>query len=75
MATEAYIPLPEEFKLRMREVLGNDAERLFEALDTDPDVAIRLNPRSPLRWLMVSLCRGVVMAAIWLNDHNLRSTL
>lgn len=47
MATEAYIPLPEEFKLRMREVLGNDAERLFEALDTDPDVAIRLNPSKP----------------------------
>ena len=44
MATEAYIPLPEEFKLTMREVLGGDAERLFAALDTDPDVAIRLNP-------------------------------
>jgi 16S rRNA C967 or C1407 C5-methylase (RsmB/RsmF family)/NOL1/NOP2/fmu family ribosome biogenesis protein len=44
VATEAYIPLPEEFKLTMREVLGDDAERLFQALDTTPDVAIRLNP-------------------------------
>lgn len=44
MATESYIALPEEFKLTMRRVLGDDAERLFEALDTDADVAIRLNP-------------------------------
>lgn len=44
VAAERYISLPEEFKLKMRQTLGDDAERLFAALDTEPDVAIRLNP-------------------------------
>lgn len=37
-------PLPEAFVESMRQRLGEDAERLFEALDTEPAVSIRLNP-------------------------------
>ncbi|MBR5770367.1 MAG: rRNA cytosine-C5-methylase [Alistipes sp.] len=40
-------PLPERFVETMREALGADAERLFEALDTEPAVSIRLNPAKP----------------------------
>ena len=36
--------LPERFVETMRETLGDDADRLFEALDTEPAVSIRLNP-------------------------------
>jgi NOL1/NOP2/sun family putative RNA methylase len=41
------IPLPEEFKCSMRETLGDDAEKLFAALDTPAEVSIRLNPAKP----------------------------
>jgi NOL1/NOP2/sun family putative RNA methylase len=41
------IPLPEEFKYSMRETLGDDAEKLFAALDTPAEVSIRLNPAKP----------------------------
>ncbi len=40
-------PLPERFVEIMRETLGGGAERLFEALDTEPAVSIRLNPVKP----------------------------
>ena len=40
-------PLPEEFVHSMREQLGDDAERLFASLDTEPAVSIRLNPAKP----------------------------
>ena len=40
-------PLPERFVETMRETLGDDAERLFAALDTEPAVSIRLNPAKP----------------------------
>ncbi|MBQ8492738.1 MAG: rRNA cytosine-C5-methylase [Alistipes sp.] len=40
-------PLPKEFIHMMRQRLGDDAERLFEALDTEPAVSIRLNPAKP----------------------------
>ena len=40
-------PLPEEFKLRMHEELGAEAEELFKALDTEPLTSIRLNPLKP----------------------------
>ena len=40
-------PLPERFVETMRETLGEDAERLFTALDTEPAVSIRLNPAKP----------------------------
>lgn len=40
-------PLPKAFTELMRQRLGEDAERLFEALDTDPAVSIRLNPAKP----------------------------
>lgn len=40
-------PLPERFVETMRETLGDDADRLFEALDTEPAVSIRLNPAKP----------------------------
>ena len=33
----------------MREMLGDDAEKLFVALDTEPVVSIRLNPYKPAR--------------------------
>ena len=39
------LPLPEEFKTTMCCALGDDeAARLFSALDTEPEVSIRLNP-------------------------------
>ena len=42
------LPLPEEFKATMCRVLGDDeAARLFAALDTEPEVSIRLNPMKP----------------------------
>jgi 16S rRNA C967 or C1407 C5-methylase (RsmB/RsmF family) len=37
-------PLPEEFVCSMREMLGAEAESLFEALDTPAEVSIRVNP-------------------------------
>ena len=40
-------PLPEEFVRSMRRQLGDDAERLFAALDTEPATSIRLNPAKP----------------------------
>ncbi|MBO5882065.1 MAG: rRNA cytosine-C5-methylase [Alistipes sp.] len=40
-------PLPKEFVATMREALGEDAERLFAALDTEPAVSLRLNPAKP----------------------------
>ena len=40
-------PLPERFVETMRETLGEDAEKLFAALDTEPAVSIRLNPSKP----------------------------
>ncbi|MBR4871060.1 MAG: rRNA cytosine-C5-methylase [Alistipes sp.] len=40
-------PLPEEFVRSMREMLGDDAERLFSALDTPAEVSIRVNPAKP----------------------------
>lgn len=42
-------PLPESFVSSMRQMLGDDAERLFEALDTEPVVSIRLNPYKPAK--------------------------
>ena len=42
-----YTPLPEEFKLRMTQELGAEAEELFKALDTEPLTSIRLNPLKP----------------------------
>lgn len=42
------IPLPEAFKQNMRRQLGaDDAEALFQALDGEPAVSIRLNPAKP----------------------------
>ena len=42
------LPLPEEFKATMCRSLGDDeAARLFTALDTEPEVSIRLNPMKP----------------------------
>ena len=40
-------PLPEEFVRSMREMLGDEAERLFSALDTPVEVSIRVNPAKP----------------------------
>lgn len=40
-------PLPDRFVEIMRERLGEDAERLFAALDTEPAVSLRLNPMKP----------------------------
>ena len=40
-------PLPEEFVRSMREMLGDEAERLFSALDTPAEVSIRVNPAKP----------------------------
>ncbi len=41
-------PLPEEFKTTMCQALGDDeATRLFAALDTEPEVSIRLNESKP----------------------------
>ena len=40
-------PLPEEFKLKMHEELGAEAEELFAALDTEPLTSIRLHPLKP----------------------------
>ena len=40
-------PLPDRFVEIMRERLGDDAERLFAALDTEPAVSLRLNPMKP----------------------------
>lgn len=40
-------PLPKAFVESMRQMLGEDAECLFEALDTDPAVSIRLNSAKP----------------------------
>ncbi|MBR4870829.1 MAG: rRNA cytosine-C5-methylase [Alistipes sp.] len=37
-------PLPESFVSSMHQMLGDDAEKLFTALDTEPVVSIRLNP-------------------------------
>ncbi|MBR1594188.1 MAG: rRNA cytosine-C5-methyltransferase [Alloprevotella sp.] len=40
------IPLPEDFRAQMRSQLGADeAEALFRALEEEPPVSIRLNPR------------------------------
>ena len=41
------IPLPKEFICSMREMLGDEAEKLFVALDTPAEVSIRLNPAKP----------------------------
>ena len=42
------LPLPEEFKATMCRAMGDDeAARLFAALDTEPEVSIRLNPMKP----------------------------
>lgn len=41
-------PLPEEFVCSMREMLGTEAESLFEALDTPAEVSIRVNPAKPV---------------------------
>ena len=41
-------PLPAEFCSDMRQTLGpEEAERLFEALDTEPQVSVRYNPYKP----------------------------
>ena len=40
-------PLPAEFVATMRGALGEDAEKLFAALDTEPAVSLRLNPAKP----------------------------
>ena len=40
-------PLPQEFVRSMREMLGDEAERLFSALDTPAEVSIRVNPAKP----------------------------
>lgn len=40
-------PLPEAFVKTMRESLGEEAESLFAALDTEPAVSLRLNPAKP----------------------------
>ena len=40
-------PLPERFVETMRQTLGEDAEKLFAALDTEPAVSVRLNPAKP----------------------------
>ena len=42
-------PLPIEFVASMREMLGEDAEKLFAALDTEPATSIRLNPMKPAK--------------------------
>lgn len=42
-------PLPESFVASMRQMLGDDAEKLFVALDTEPVVSIRLNPYKPAK--------------------------
>jgi 16S rRNA C967 or C1407 C5-methylase (RsmB/RsmF family)/NOL1/NOP2/fmu family ribosome biogenesis protein len=42
------LPLPEEFKTTLCRALGDDeAASLFSALDTEPEVSIRLNPMKP----------------------------
>ncbi|MBO5832766.1 MAG: rRNA cytosine-C5-methylase [Alistipes sp.] len=41
------MPLPEEFILSMRDTLGEEAEKLFAALDTPAEISIRLNPAKP----------------------------
>ena len=40
-------PLPERFVETMCQTLGEDAEKLFAALDTEPAVSVRLNPAKP----------------------------
>ena len=40
-------PLPERFVETMRQTLGEDAEKLFAALDIEPAVSVRLNPAKP----------------------------
>ena len=40
-------PLPERFIEIMRDAIGEDAEKLFAALDTEPAVSLRLNPAKP----------------------------
>ena len=42
-------PLPERFVETMRQTLGEDAEKLFAALDTEPATSIRLNPMKPAK--------------------------
>ena len=42
-------PLPLEFVASMRDMLGDDAEKLFAALDTEPAVSIRINPMKPAK--------------------------
>ena len=42
-------PLPESFVASMRQMLGDDAEKLFVALDTEPVVSIRTNPFKPAK--------------------------
>ena len=41
------IALPEKFVETMRQALGEEADSLFAALDTEPVVSIRLNPYKP----------------------------
>lgn len=41
------IALPEKFVETMRQALGEEADSLFVALDTEPVVSIRLNPYKP----------------------------
>ena len=41
------IRLPERFVETMRQVLGEEAELLFAALDSEPVVSMRLNPYKP----------------------------
>ncbi len=40
-------PLPERFVEIMRNAMGEDAEKLFAALDTEPAVSLRINPAKP----------------------------
>lgn len=48
--------LPEDFILSMRSLLGNVSEQLFEALESEAPVSIRLNPyklkRNPLDFIL-----------------------
>ena len=45
--------LPEDFILSMWSLFGNDSKQLFEALDSDAPVTIRLNPHKLKRHPLV----------------------
>ncbi len=47
MKTPQYIPLPDDFTLRLRQQLPGHAEAILKALDAEPVTAIHLNPRKP----------------------------